>query len=398
MRINPFLSLLPFLRALPFRQLTDRRYKQYLASTDPAPHRLGAAQWVLSRPLYRFRRFDLINVPKAQRIPALRLQVRQWSPYLRSGQCVVWGADHALVWAWDADRLDAEFAAQKLKSKAAHVIPESLLHPPLSSGLRLVACLDGVEGEFWQEQRLVHSRWWPKLPSAMDWLNFQRDAGIAADQGDADTLRVPEALPWLKQPWAKTVDLSRDERLVLPYESWLMGGTVLLLAGLTSGYAIDLIKARQAAAQARVVLEEATQKARPILDARRRALDALTRIETLRATHPYPAQLALLAEVAKQMPKDSLYLKEWDYQNGKLKFTVVSSGQLSSSFVVKKVQDIAWFKNVQAIPGTDPTTLTLTMEVLPNSETALLAHKTEGSGDVGKLEKSGAIAPPLPKI
>jgi len=173
MRTNPF----PFPR--PFPQLPTRRYSQRLAATVPAPNRVGAAQWVLSRPLYRFRRFDLKHISKAQRTQALRLQIRQWSPYAGPGQYVVWGQDHALVWAWDADRLEADLAAQELKPKSTRVIPESLLHPPLLSGLRLVACLDGVEGQLWQEQRPVHSRWWPETPSATEWLNFQRDAGIA---------------------------------------------------------------------------------------------------------------------------------------------------------------------------------------------------------------------------
>src|SRR3990172_2060065 len=195
MRTNPF----PFLRvsSFPFPKLPTRRYSQHLSATDPAPNRLGAAQWVLSRPLYRFRRFDLEHVPKAQRTQALRLQIRQWSPYASPGQYVVWGQDDALVWAWDADRL---------------------LHPTLLSGLRLVACLDGVEGQLWRERRPVHSRWWPESPSATEWLNFQRDAGIAPGQGDA--VPAPQAPPWLKQPWAKTADLGRGEGQALPHETW----------------------------------------------------------------------------------------------------------------------------------------------------------------------------------
>ena len=34
--------------------------------------------------------------------------------------------------------------------------------------------------------------------------------------------------------------------------------------------------------------------------------------------------LAVLAQVAKQLPNDGAYLKEWDYQNGKLRMTVAS--------------------------------------------------------------------------
>ncbi len=380
MRTNPF----PFLR--PFPHLPTRRYSQRLAATVPAPNRLGAAQWVLSRPLYRFCRFDLKHVPKAQRTQALRLQIRQWSPYASPGQYVVWGQDDALVWAWDADRLEADLAAQELKPKSTRIIPESLLHPPLLSGLRLVACLDGVEGQLWQEQRLVHSRWWSEPPSAAEWLNFQRDAGIAPGQGDA--VPAPQALPWLKQPWAKTADLGWGEDQALPHERWLIGGVILLLAGFTTWHGIELIKTRQAVAQLRTQLAEAGQSAYPLLEARRKALDALARIETLRATNPYPAQLALLAEVAKQLPKDGAHLKEWDYQNGRLKMTVASPNKLSSSFLVKKLQDAGWFRNVQAAPSNDPTTLTLTMETLPPGEIRPRTGDADGQDGTDKLKKA----------
>lgn len=358
---------------------------------------MGLAQWVLSRPLYRFRRFDLKNVPKAQRTQALLLQIRQWSPYARSGQYVAWNQDTAFVWTWDAERLEADLAAQKLKPQSTRVIPESLLHPPMLSGVRLVRCLDGVEGQLWQDQHLVHSRWWAESPTVPEWLNFQRDAGIVPEQRPGEEAPVPLSLSWLKKPWAKTADFSRGESQVLPHEAWLVGAAIVVLASMTSWYAIELIKTRQAMAQLNTELDEATQNARPILEARRQALDALARIEVLRATNPYPSQLALLAEAAKQLPKDSAYLKEWDYQNGKLKITVASSNKLSSSFVVKKLQDIVWVKNVQAAPSLDPTTLTLTMETLPFSEIKPVSKKAEGQGSADQMDKSLEIMKSGPK-
>lgn len=348
---------------------------------------------MLSRPLCRFLRFDLKHIPKAQRPQALRLQIRQWSPYASPGQYIVWGQDDALAWIWDADRLEADLAAQKLKPKTTRVIPESLLHPPLHSGLRLAACLDGVEGQLWQEQRLVHSRWWPKPPSATEWLNFQRDAGIAPSQDDGAL--APQTLPWLKQPWAKTADLGRSEGQALLHETWLVGAAILLLAGLTTWHGIQLIKTRQATGQLKTQLAEAGQNARPLLEARRQALDALARIGALQANNPYPPQLALLAEVAKQLPKDGAYLKEWDYQNGRLKMTAASSNKLSSSFLVKKLQDAGWFRDVQAAPANDPTTLTLTMNTLPQSE--IRQQTRDAVGQDGADEAAIKAVKPSPK-
>ena len=344
---------------------------------------------MLSRPLYRFRRFDLKHVPRAQRTPALRLQIRQWSPYANPGQYVVWGQDYALVWAWDADRLDADLAAQRLKPKSTRVIPESLLHPPLASGWRLVACLDGVEGQLWQQHHPVHNRWWPKPPSASEWLNFQRDAGIASGHNDA--VPAPQISPWLKQPWAKSADLGRGDKQTFAHEALLIGSAILVLTGFTTWEGIELIKTRQAIAQLNTQLAEVGQSARPLLDARRQSLEALARINTLEATNPFPSQLTLLAEVSKQLTNDGAYLKEWDYQNGKLRMIIAAPSKLSSSSLVKRLQDAGWFANVHAAPSNDASALTLSMETLPQREVRPQASNVSAAVRAPKGDDSGAV-------
>ena len=385
----------PFLRVPPFLQLPTRRYSQRRESIAPASSRLGAAQWVLSRPLYRFGRFDLKLVAKAQRNQALRIQIRQWSPYANTDQYVVWDHENALVWAWDADRLNADIAGQNLRSESTRVIPESLLHPPLLSGLRLVACLDGFEGQLWQGSLPVHSRWWPNPPNDKEWLNFQRDGGINPDQ----THGVPlvQTLPWLKRPWAKTNDLGRGGGLSLPYEALVIRLGVVLLTVFTIWFAIELVKTRQSIGKLKADLADAGQIAQPLVEARRKSLDALARIEALQSTNPFPAQLALLAAVANNLPKDGAYLNEWEYQNGKLKITIALPNKLSSSLVVKKLGDTGWFRNVQAGPSNDASTLTLTMEALPQKEITLPLTETIGQSGLDKMGKAVDPPKPIPK-
>ena len=360
------MSFLPSLRALPIPQLPSKRFNQRLGAVDRPANRIGSAQWVLSRPLYHFRRFDLKHVPRAQRSQALRLQIRQWSPSANPGQYVVWDQHHALVWAWDADRLNAELSAQRLKSASTRVIPESLLHPPLVSGWRLVACLDGIEGQFWQDRYPIQSRWWPKAPTASEWLNFQRDTGASA--GHNEPIPTPQVPTWLKQPWAKSVDLRQSDNQTLAHEGLLIGCATLLLAGLTTWEAIELIKTRQSIAQLNAQVEEVDRNARPLLDARRQSMESLARVKTLEATNPFPPQLTLLAEVSKLLSDDSSYLNEWDYQNGRLKVIIASPNKVSSSSFVKRLQDVGWFANVQAASSNDASALALTMDTLPKRE------------------------------
>lgn len=324
-------------------------------------------QWVLSRPLCRFHCFDLKDVPKARRAQALQLQIQQRSPFAATGQYVVWGRDDASVWIWDADHLVADLQAEKLPPRRVTVIPETLLHPAAASGSRLVSCLDGVEGQIWQGGFLSCSRWWPDVPSEADWLNFQRDAGIAPQEQRA-AIPPPLAQPWIARPWARSAHAARGANQTLPYETWLVGSVLLLMSGYTSWYGIQLAKAHEAIAQRKNELKLAEENARPMLAARQQALDALARIQALQAANLYPDTLALMAQVAKRMTKEGAYLKEWDYQNGKLKFTMASTNKLSSSFVVKELQNSGWFSGVQALPSNDPTSLTLTMETLPSGE------------------------------
>ena len=354
--------------------LRPRRFLRRLKETSSPANWLGPVQWILSRPLYRFRRFELKHVPKPQRRQALWLQIRQWSPYVRFGHYVVWDDEQALVWAWDADRLDADFAAQRLKPQAVRVIPEALLHTPLNSGLRLIACLDGVEGELWQADRPVHSRWWPAPPNESEWLNFQRDAGIASSPDNE--VPVVQVSPLLQQPWAKAVNVGVGRSQSFPHEKLLVGSTVLALVAFTTLEAIQLIKTRQSIAQLNQKLAELDLNARPVLDARRQSLESVTRIRELETTNRFPPQLGMMSEVSKQLTDDGAYLREWDFQNGKLKLGIVSTAKLSTSSLVKRLQDVGWFANVQAAPSPDSTALALTMETVPRREIPVQTQKT----------------------
>lgn len=386
---------LPFPRVPRFLQLPTRRYSQRRGGITPASSRFGAAQWVLSRPICRFGRFDLKHVSKTQRNQALRIQIRQWSPYANTGQYVVWDEQHALVWAWDADRLDVDISAQNLASKSTQVIPESLLHPPMSSGLRLAVCMDGFEGQLWKGSRPVHSRWWPNVPDANEWLNFQRDAGISADQTDG--LPLVQTLIWLKQPWAKTSDLGRGGALPLPYEALVIRLCILLLAVVTVWFVVELVKTWQATAKLKTELNDAVQSANPIIEARRKTLVTFARIESLQSTNPFPTQLALLAGVAKSLPRDGTYINEWDYQNGKLKIMISFPSKISSSLVVKTLGDVGWFRNVQAGPSNDASTLTLTMDALTKKEITLPPLEIAGQSRLDKMGKVDDPAKSLPR-
>ena len=350
---------------------------------------------MLSRPLYRFNRFDLGNVASAQRAQALRLQIRQWSPYTKTEQYVVWRREDALVWAWDADRLATDLAAQNLKRQSTRVIPESLLHPPSTSGVRLVAALDGVEGQRWEAGQLVHSRWWAAVQSAGDWLNFQRDAGIGPDK--ISSIPTAQSPPLAQQPWAQSLDIGQSDGLASVREARIVRIAALAFAIFSIWFGVEFIKARQAIGQLQTQLADSEKNARPLIESRRKAYAALANIETLQASNPYPAQLALMAQISNALPKEGATLSEWNYQDGKLRITIASTNKLSSSFLVKRIQDAGWFNNVQAIAN-DASSTTLAMESRPQNDILWLDKVPAELSGAAKSAKSAEPLNSSPQI
>lgn len=345
-----------------------RRYSQHLEKVIPASAGFGAIEWVLSRPLYRFARFNFKAVPKAKRAAALQLQVRPWSPYPATGQYVSWDGDEALVWAWDAERLAAALRDAKLTPSRVNVLPETVLHAPQTSGLHLVSCLDGFEAQIWRNHQLTHSRWWPVAPSAAEWRNFQRDAALAPAEQVTDLPAAPQSAAWQLRPWCRPAGLGELGADAFRTELLPVTAGAVILAAFTLWHGTQLIKIHQAYELHGSELRALEQRARPILEARREALDALGRAQMLQAYDRFPDQLTLLAGITRRLPKGGTYLKEWEYRNGKLKLMIAFPSKSSTSEVVQSLQLAGWFANVQAVADNDPASLTLSMDVLPWAE------------------------------
>lgn len=341
-------------------RLPIRRFFQGTERIEPASNRLGMVQWVLARPLYRYRKFDISQVPKKNRSQALQLELGQWTPFAESSYHIGWRDDQALVWCWDRSKTEQAIRSQRLNLKRVQVLPETLLRSPMQDGVRLMHCGEGFEGQVWQQGTLVHSRWWSHTPAAEDWLMFQRDASIAPDaqqhQPPAAQSSPLNARPWLTTA-ADRADINQNERLVVAV-------SILLLMLPTLWYGINLYKTYQSKRHYQVVLAQLKQQAEPIMLARSQALDYLVRIKSFHAITPYPEQLALMAKVAEVLPNDKSYLKEWNFQSGKLKITLASSNEIASSALISNLQLAGYFRDVKALPSQNPKMLIMQMDVL----------------------------------
>ena len=323
----------------------------------------GPVQWILARSLCRFGRFDLSRLPKAKRQQALQLELDQWSPHAESDYYIGWHNDHALVWGWDRDKANRAIEAQGLKPKRVRILPETLLQPALDQGIRLLQCHEGFEGQIWDAGRLQHSRWWPQLPGTDDWLAFQRNASVQPE-AQLYTVPNPQIVALTERSWLTASSVSGDhtERQI---EQLALAGALILLTLPTLWYGFAIYNLEQASSTRRDELTQLKLRAEPIQQARREALDALDKINTLRALSPYPNQLQLMSKIAGALPKNDSHIKEWSFQQGLLKITIAASSDLSSSSLVGALQAAGPFREVSALPGPDAKTAILQMQVNP---------------------------------
>lgn len=59
------------------------------------------------------------------------------------------------------------------------LLPETFARVPGETGARLVECMYGYEGQIWESQGLMASRWWRTAPSDLEWAQFIEGSEVA---------------------------------------------------------------------------------------------------------------------------------------------------------------------------------------------------------------------------
>lgn len=340
--------------------LPVRRFFHSTTSAEAPEGRFGAVQWILTRGMYRFQIFDLAQVPVKNRPNALRLQLAQWTPFSNTSYYVGRHGQNALVWGWDAEKINQAVLAQGLQPTRVRVLPESVLHSPILSGLCLTRCREGYEGQLWRSGHLVRSRWWPQLPNQEEWLLFQRDTGIEVGEQQS-TVPLPRPSYMSAEPWVGETAASNDAAIQL--ERVAIALLLLVLLAPTLWYGFAMVKLQLQVEQLKAQQAQLQREAAPNTQARLQALDYRSRIESLLALDAYPGQLTLMAKIADVLPNNKSYLKSWDFQQGQLKITLASGSDISTTALINVFQQAGPFRDVKALPGPDPKVVTFEMAV-----------------------------------
>jgi hypothetical protein len=177
-----------------------RLYFETAGGVEEPPPRRGRRYWIVARSLCRFLTVPLLpEAPTARQLEAIELEIKRSSPFSETGSYFHLGREVASVWIWDQAATRTAAAAVGADLARLRILPEPAMHPGGEDGVRLVACLEGVEGQNWAGGSLTASRWWRALPDARAWMLFQQGASVHPERiGRA--IPNPQRLPWLQRP------------------------------------------------------------------------------------------------------------------------------------------------------------------------------------------------------
>lgn len=222
---------------------------------------------------------------------------------------MAWAKGIAHVWTWSP-------AADAPARERAAWVPESLVRPrAFADGARLLALIEGVEGQIWRGGDLVASQWWPSRPNEQAWHRFLRSAGLAPEAAGA--VPTAQSMGW-SPPWARVRGASAGQDQIEAV-AWRI---VVAGIALTLGWQVMAREDERDAHAALVARTEALRlQAMPLLDARERADAAQADIERLRQLQRASSDYALMPAVTIPLGVDARLLA-WQRQGDVLKAKV----------------------------------------------------------------------------
>ncbi len=139
-------------------RFSSARYLQLSDEVLLPAKKKAKAEWVISRKLCLYKRFDFAKVPKNKRQTALELAIKRWTPFPHAQFYIVWSGHFAQVWSWDEERIFAMVQAAQITPQ--QFFPETVLRLlPRENDFQIITCLEGFELQLWENSTLKSSRW-----------------------------------------------------------------------------------------------------------------------------------------------------------------------------------------------------------------------------------------------
>lgn len=303
-----------------------------------------------ARCLYRF--FPLGDIPANNINQVLQLKIKQWSPWVDTGEWRSFSRLGVMVWIWE--QMPSE------QTLGLHIIPETLLQESDTEGIYVKACLQGYDIQYWQHAVLLHSLWLSKPPSDLFLAQWLELLGLNTKSTVA---YQPIIEPLQPIPWKFNQTQSRQAnaatlKLVLVLGLWMV-------AALYVYWSVDTFRWYRENQTVEQQYERLLVSARPIIDMRNKLVQSEQVLQTLSTLAPAQWQAKLFAAVlpaleAAQCKPCSLI--SWQYDGLILEF-VVESNPLDQKILAERLYKTPLFDKVSIIPRVDKKTWTIQAEL-----------------------------------
>ena len=286
-------------------------------------------------------RFERIWTPRADKkgVDAVKLSIEQTSQPMEPGIFVepMSETDSAFLncWVWDNNSITQAIGRNSL------LIPEPMARIPADSGVRLVHCLYGLEGQIWESGRLIASRWWRSEPTEIDWLQFIEgsEVTIGAFTEDLEHVRnLPEAeqVDWRTDVSLADFGTSAIETTISPVRAFAIAALVLsmpfcYLAG--SG-----LKLNREISSAQSKLEALQLELSDVADARRIAIANRAEIEAYRAGGDPFRMINVLEEFGLAANPSEVTVRQLSYNGSSIELRFVADARMLLPDLIRKLE------------------------------------------------------------
>lgn len=315
---------------------------------------------VVARSRCRLRWFRLAGLPAAERLAALRLQVEAWRPFGTTAARLILAGEEGLAIAWDGSAAVQQLLADGLTPERCQFVPETLLQPAGSQGLRLLRCAEGFEAQCWRDGILRASRWWADPLSAQDWQEFVHASGAGVDASDMAPESQGLALApsaWIKHyPLHATAEGTEgaERRLVL------VGALALTLAGGVLSH--QLWGAHQEGRSLARQISDVKAATAPVLSARDATMAVVDEVEKIAAWFALPLPVDVIGHLNDMLGRSGVQVKDLDLEGNKLRLALQLAPNATRAGIVKDLQAGGWFTDVTEVRADNARGL-LTMEM-----------------------------------
>jgi hypothetical protein len=283
-----------------------------------------------------------LTLPEGKRRAALDLHVRKSFPFKDPEFAAFWNGAEATVYAWDRASIHAALEDAGVP-RSTQVLPETFVRDRGNNGTRVVAMLEGFEGQVWKNGFLTASRWWPTPPGEDEWSMFLRSTGIAPS--GVHTQRQPLALPVLERPWTEgTFSIDDLFQVLQTRRAAAIIVTAALCPFILVGTSIAVMSMAEANVRADIAaLAEANKGIRADRAAAFKNLEA---IEVFLALNTYPAHVSALNTALTLLGPSGVRIVSWSFDRGNLEIIVRGAQELDPTAYITMFERDETFEGV----------------------------------------------------